>query len=108
MATKPNKPWADYPLYAHNAGVWAKKIRGKTHYFGPWSDPQAALETYLEQRDFLLAGNWVQSFHLSELASKKIRLAWSIFSEFVSQPVAFGRFQLVRVSHISSRVDQPT
>ena len=56
MATKPKKLWADYPLYAHNAGVWAKKIRGKTHYFGPWSDPQGALETYLEQRDFLLAG----------------------------------------------------
>lgn len=56
MATKPNKPYADYPLYAHAAGVWAKKVRGKTHYFGPWSDPQGALDAYLEQRDYLLAG----------------------------------------------------
>lgn len=53
---KPNKPYADYPLYAHAGGVWAKKIRGKVHYFGPWSDPGAALGSYLAQRDHLLAG----------------------------------------------------
>jgi integrase len=43
-------------LTAHPAGYWCKKIRGKLHYFGPWSDPDAALAKYLEQKDDLHAG----------------------------------------------------
>ena len=56
MPEKPAKPYAEFPLYAHSAGVWAKKIRGKVHYFGRWGDPNGALEKYLAQRDFLHAG----------------------------------------------------
>jgi integrase len=53
---KPAKPHPDFPLYAHASGRWAKKILGKTHFFGPWAEPAKALKLYLAQKDDLLAG----------------------------------------------------
>lgn len=54
--TKPSKPTPDFPLFAHATKRWAKKVKGKLHYFGPWRDPQGALEEWVRVRDSLLAG----------------------------------------------------
>jgi integrase len=60
--SKPAKPHPEFPLFAHDNGTWAKKIRGRLHDFGPWTTDtpdrgaDATLAKYLEQKDALHAG----------------------------------------------------
>lgn len=59
-ATKPRKPYRNYPLTAHPNGQWCKRIRGRLVYFGPWGDPQAAIERYRQEFPILIAGGTVE------------------------------------------------
>lgn len=52
---KPSRPLG-FPLFAHATGRWAKKVRGRLRYFGPWEDRDGALERWLAAKDDLLAG----------------------------------------------------
>jgi integrase len=54
--SKPPKPSPEFPLFAHASGRWAKKIRGRFHYFGPWGDPDGALARYNAEKENLHAG----------------------------------------------------
>src|SRR5262245_14708580 len=42
------------PLFLHATGQWAKKVNGRTVYFG--RDKARALERFAAERDLLLAG----------------------------------------------------
>jgi len=53
---KPSKPRASFPLTPHNNGQWCKKIRGRLHFFGSWTDPEGALDRYLRVASDLHAG----------------------------------------------------
>jgi integrase len=57
---KPAKPREDFPLFPHATGRWAKKIRGKLHYFGKWDNPDAAIEKYNREKEDLHAGRKVR------------------------------------------------
>lgn len=50
----PKTPVRDFPLFQHRNGQWAKKVRGKLHYFG--TDRDAALQRWVDEKDDLLAG----------------------------------------------------
>ena len=53
---KPDKPYPEFPLYAHPSGQWAKTIKGRKWYFGPWNKPEQALDEYLSVKDEIFAG----------------------------------------------------
>src|SRR5262245_29282852 len=95
--TKPSKPYPDFPLFPHAAGVWAKKIRGKLHYFGPWDDPDAALAKYLEQKDDLHAGRTprpdLEALTVKELANHFLNSKQARVDVGELSPLTFGDYK---------------
>lgn len=55
-ANKPSKPRKDFPLFPHDSGQWAKKVRGKLFYFGKWDDPVQAEKKWERDKEALLDG----------------------------------------------------
>ncbi len=53
---KPAKPRADYPMFAHPSGQWARKINKRLYYFGIWADPVAAEERHDKEYGYLKRG----------------------------------------------------
>ena len=110
---KPNKPHPDFPLFPHATGLWAKKIRGKMHYFGPWANPDGALAKYLEQKEDLHAGKTprpdsaaltVKALCNQFLNAKQTRVdggelsprTWTDYKDACAQAIAaFGKTRLV-------------
>lgn len=55
--TTATKPYPEFPLTPHPVGQWCKKIRGKLHYFGSFTDGwEAALTRYKDEIDDIMAG----------------------------------------------------
>ena len=78
---KPSKPYPTFPLYAHATRRWAKKIRGKLHYFGPWDDPDGALKKYDEQKEDLEAGRKPREHLPADLTVKDLVNAFLNFKK---------------------------
>jgi len=76
MSKKPDKPRPDFPLFAHHNGQWSKKICGRFCYFGVWGDPQAALEKYQKERDYLYTGQQPPTGDVSQAVIDSI-MGWT-------------------------------
>lgn len=49
--TVPPKPYAAYPLFAHQSGRWAKKVKQKIRFYGRWGRVVGGKMTPLEDQD---------------------------------------------------------
>jgi integrase len=107
---KPAKPWPGFPLFAHQNGQWAKKIKQKLYYFGPWGDPNGAYSRFLHDREALEAGRkpsmddgtgtTVDKVVNLFLAAKRIRVDTQQMSERSWQEyLAYGK----RIIHVFGR-----
>ena len=107
IADVPSKPWDGYPLFPHASGRWAKKVRGKLHYFGRWgtslqgvvlqvddvrSSAIAALDAYERQRDDLQAGRTPRE------PGDDLTIGWLCFEFLVSRKQRLASGEIVQRS----------
>ncbi len=75
---------ADFPLFLHSSGQWAKKVKGKTRYFG--TVKSEALAKWEKENEFIQAGvdppRYQQSVTLAELGN--------VYADFLRRQVASG------------------
>src|SRR5437773_827231 len=106
LGKKPGKPRPDFPLFPHNNGCWAKKIRGKLHYFGVWHDPDAALEKYLKEKDDLHAGRKLREVSsgvvVKDLANAFLNFKRSRVDSGELSPLTFAKYNEVTDLLVSS------
>ncbi len=90
--TKPRKPYAEFPLFAHQNGQWAKKIKGKQWFFGVWSDPDTALAKYLDEVDEIQAGRDPRKTGVVRVSSNELSVSdlCNLFLERQQSRVASG------------------
>jgi integrase len=103
---KPAKPYPEFPLTAHPAGYWCKKIRGKLHYFGPrWSDAasaaaaaDAALEEHEQQKDVLHSGRKPrpnpESITVKDVANAFLNAKQALLDAGELSPHTFANYQV--------------
>jgi integrase len=73
---RPAKPFEGFPLFAHASGRWAKKIRGRLHYFGRWGHKRG---TQVDPVDDVEAS--------ARQALDKLNQEWPYLSEGRNPPV---------------------
>lgn len=110
--SKPAKPYEGYPLFPHDSGRWAKKIRGRLSYFGRWARRengklvrvpgdgwQEALELYEKQRDDLHAGRTPRNDDdkgptLADLCNRFLETKEDLVDSGELSPSTFGDYRL--------------
>lgn len=74
MSTAVKKPKWPYKhvtsMYAHRNGQWAKRINGKTIYFGTWDNPDAALAEWRESEEWLYSANGSREVTVDEIFNR--------------------------------------
>jgi integrase len=101
LQSKPPKPYDGFPLFPHASGRWAKKIRGKLHYFGWWTGQQTipwqtALEKYQAVRDDLHAGRTPrvpgEGLTLRDLVNRYLTVKRHLLDSRELSPRTFGDY----------------
>lgn len=94
---KPRKPKKDYPLFPHASGQWAKKVCGRTFYFGKWDNPAGALERWYSEKDDLFAGRTpapsVDGLTVRELANRFLTRKRHALDSGEIQPKTFKDYE---------------